>query len=86
MLHWAVIATSAILAILSAWLVFMESWDSWNALLTVGVGAIALLLLLLGVLLLFNPKHRQEIWNVVWQTCLQDLKDMLKMLGIGREK
>lgn len=86
MLHWAVITSSAILAILSAWLVFMESWDYWRALLTVGVGSLAFLLLLLGALLLFNPKHRQEIWHVFWQTCLQDLKDMLKLIGIGRDK
>jgi multisubunit Na+/H+ antiporter MnhC subunit len=85
-MHWFVIITLAIQAILSAWLVFFQHWDKWVVMFTVAGGAIGLVLLLLGGLMVFNSKHRRELWQIVRVTFVKDLQQLGRFFSIRKNK
>lgn len=75
-LHWSTIGTSLALALASAWLVFIQGWEPWKALLAVAAVAAGCILCLFGVLVLAAGQNRAEIWRIFKQAIKDDLKKL----------
>jgi len=83
---WTVILTMLTLALTSAWLVFLQGWESWQALAVVACSAFAIVAVLTGVLLLGTGRgNRTEVWREIIGTCREDIDLMLKQFGIRRK-
>jgi len=84
-LPWAVVLTTATLAIISAWLVFHESWEPWRAFLVVALTALGIILsLLAAMLILSSPEDRSGNWQIVISTARSDLDILLKYFRIRK--
>lgn len=84
---WPVILTTLTLAMISAWLVFMQDWVPWTAFLVMGLAAAGILIALLAVIMVLSgAENRIEIWHVVRNTFLDDLDQLLKYCRIRRRK
>jgi len=76
-LHWSTIGTSLVLALAASWLVLMQEWEPWNALLAVAAVAAGCILCLLGVLVLAAGQDRAEIWRL-FKKAIKDDWERLK--------
>lgn len=66
-MSWTAIITALGLVIVSAYLVLIEGWSSWHALLYVGGGAIILIVSLIGVVALSAPEEeRGQFFAAFW--------------------
>lgn len=84
-MHWIAILLALTLALISAWLVFLQGWDSWQALLAVTSSAVAILAVLMGALLIFaGRENRAEVWCAFTAAFREDLDQMLKHLRIRK--
>ena len=82
---WAVVLTSLVLALVSAWLVFVRDWEPWKAFFMVGLTALGIILLLLSALLIWGgPENRAGIWQQVLHTFREDFDLLLKFFRIRR--
>lgn len=55
MMSWTAILTALCLSIVSAYLVMIEGWAAWQALLYVGGGALLLIMSLLVIVMISTP-------------------------------
>lgn len=84
-LPWAVVLTTATLAIISAWLVFHDGWEPWRAFLVVAIMALGIVLsLLAAMLILSSPGDRARNWQIVISTARSDLDILLKYFRIRK--
>lgn len=82
-MHWAVIIGMAVPACISAYLVMESGWAPATALLTAGLGTLALISTLLGLLMIFqSAEARRQTLREVLQTMRGDLRDLLQWLGL----
>jgi hypothetical protein len=83
---WTVILTTLTLALISAWLVLLQGWESWQALLVVAGFAFAVIGVLMGAILIWAGRgNRAEVWCSVKTTFWKDIDLMLKQFGIRRK-
>lgn len=84
-LPWAVVLTTATLASISAWLVFIEGWQPWQAFLMVAITALGIIVSLLAALLILSsPEDRAGNWQIVISTARSDLEILLKYFRIRK--
>jgi len=84
-MHWISIITALILALTSAFLVFIKNWEPWQAFLAVGCAATGIILTLLAtILLLAKGEDRMTFWRSFKATFRSDLAGLLEMLGIKK--
>jgi hypothetical protein len=84
-MHWMSIITALILALASAFLVFIKDWEPWLAFLAVGCSAIGILLTMVSAILLLSTGNgRMEFWRGLHVTFRRDLEGFLEMLGIKK--
>lgn len=82
---WAVILTAATLAVISAWLVFHEGWEPWQAFLVVAITAFGIIFsLLAAILVLSSPEDRAENWRIFTSTAKSDLDLMMKYFRVRK--
>lgn len=82
---WAVILTAATLAVISAWLVFHEDWEPWQAFLVVAITAFGIIFsLLAAILVLSSPEDRAENWRIFTSTAKSDLDLMMKYFRVRK--
>ena len=84
-MHWMSIITALILALASAFLVFVMDWEPWQAFLAVGCSAIGIILtLVITILLISKGEDRAEFWKGCLHTCRDDIDQLLKYFRIRR--
>ncbi|MFH1495081.1 MAG: hypothetical protein ABIG70_09830 [Pseudomonadota bacterium] len=84
-LPWAVVLTTAALAIISALLVFHDGWEPWWAFLVVAMTALGIILSLLAAMLIMSsPEDRAGNWQIVISTARSDLDILLKYFRIRK--
>ena len=82
---WTVILTTLMLALISAWLVFMRAWEPGHAFQVVALAAGGIVMgLLAAIMVLAGRENRSVVWRVIRQTFRDDLDQMLKYFRIRK--
>lgn len=82
---WPVILTPLMLALISAWLVFFLGWEPWKALSVVSLASFGIIVVLLvALMVLTGSENRAELWQLVWQTCRDDIDLLLKYFRVRK--
>lgn len=82
-MHWTVIATALTLALISAYLVFVQSWAAPMAFAVVGGSAFLLIAgVLTVVLVITEPRNRPQLMREVLETMRRDLDDLLRWIHL----
>ena len=75
------------LALISAWLVFMRAWEPGHAFQVVALAAAGIVMgLLAALMVLAGRENRSVVWRVIRQTFRDDLDQVLKYFRIRKQK
>lgn len=82
---WPLILVILTLTLISAWLVFVRAWESWQAFLVVGFGAASIMVVLIATLMVFiDRKNRADVWRIICKTFWDDLDQIVRCFKIGK--